>query len=70
MGDDLKRVELEVFRTRKQLTQEEMASKLGISRPHYSSIENGKVDPSIELAFKMQEVFGVDDVLNLFKKEE
>lgn len=27
------------------LTQEEMAQKMGISRSHYSDIENGKVQP-------------------------
>ena len=58
------------FRKSLKLSQEEMAEKLGISRPHFSDIENGKTNPSIELAFKMQEIFEVDDVLELFKKEE
>ena len=52
-----------------KLSQENMASKLGISRPHYSDIENGKVTPSIDFAYKIQEVFGVDDVMELLKKE-
>ncbi len=52
-----------------KLSQENMANKLGISRPHYSDIENGKVSPSIDFAYNIQEVFGVDDVMELLKKE-
>lgn len=52
-----------------KLSQENMAKELGISRPHYSDIENGKVSPSIDFAYKIQEVFGVDDVMELLKKE-
>ena len=51
------------------LSQEEMANKLEISRPHYSDIENGKVTPSIDFGYKIQEVFEVDDVMELLKKE-
>lgn len=51
------------------ISQEVMAEKLGISRPHYSDIETGKATPSIEFAYKIQEVFGVDDVMELLKKE-
>ena len=52
-----------------KLSQENMAKQLEISRPHYSDIENGKVSPSIDFAYKIQEVFGVDDVMELLKKE-
>lgn len=58
------------FRKTLKLSQEEMSSKLGTSRPHYSKIELGKVDPSVEIAYKIQEVFEVDDVLELLKKEQ
>ena len=57
------------FRKKLKLSQKEMASKLKISRPHYSDIENGKVEPSIVIAYKFQEVFGIDNVMELFKKE-
>lgn len=64
------RFNLYKFRKRDlKLSQENMANKLGISRPHYSDIENGKVSPSIDFAYKIQEVFGVDDVMELLKKE-
>ena len=57
------------FRKKKKLSQEKMATKLGISRPCYSNIENGKVSPSVDFAYKIQEVFEVDDVLELLKTE-
>lgn len=57
------------FRKTKKLSQESMASLLGISRPHYSNIEKGKVSPSIDIAYKIIEVFNVDDVMELLKKD-
>ena len=57
------------FRRKKRLSQEKMASLLGISRPHYSDIENGKTSPSIDFAYKVKEVFNIDDVMELLKKE-
>lgn len=48
----------------------EVAKKLGISETTYSLIRNGKTTPSLELAYKFQEVFKVDDVLELLRKED
>lgn len=61
------RFNLMKFRKKQKLSQKEMASLLEVSRPHYSDIENGKTTPSIEFAYKIQEVFGVDDVLELLE---
>lgn len=47
----------------------EVAKKLGISETTYSLIKKGKTMPSIELAYKFQEIFNVDDVLELLRKE-
>lgn len=57
------------FRKKQKLSQEKMATLLGVSRPHYSDIENGKATPSIDFAYKIQKVFDVDDVLELLKVE-
>lgn len=57
------------FRKKKKLSQEKMSELLGISRPYYSEIEMGKKTPSVELAYKIEEVFGVDNGLELLKKE-
>lgn len=66
----MKRKNLIKFRIDLGLKSKEMAEKLDILPPVYSNIENGKKEPSIELAYKIQEVFGVDDILDLLKKEE
>lgn len=58
------------FRIDKGLKSNEMAKMLGLSKTAYSNLENGKKRPTIEIAYKIQEVFDVDDVLNLFQVEE
>jgi len=41
------------------LTQESLAGKLGVTRQTVVSIENGKYDPSISLAFRIAKLFNV-----------
>ena len=41
------------------LTQELLAKKLGVTRSTVVSIEKGKYDPSIGLAFRMAKLFNV-----------
>ncbi len=41
----------------KNITQEELASNLGVTRQTVLAIENGKYNPSLELAFKMSKFF-------------
>ena len=48
---------LRVLRAMKNLTQKDLALKLGVTRQTIIAIENGKYDPSIELAFKMAKYF-------------
>ncbi len=51
--------ELRVWRARKDITQGQLADAVGVSRQTIISIEKGKYDPSLELAFKMADYFGV-----------
>ena len=39
-------------------TQEQCSEKLGVSRQTVISIENGKYNPSLELAFRVSKLFG------------
>jgi putative transcriptional regulator len=39
------------------LTQEELAQALGVTRQTILAIEKGKYDPSLELAFRMAKYF-------------
>ena len=60
------------FRKGLKLRQEDMALKLGISRPHYSKIENGIKKPKFEMMEKFEEVFKdqYEDIWELFKEED
>lgn len=50
---------LKVFRAMHDLTQESLASKLGVTRQTVVSIETGRYDPSINLAFRIARLFNV-----------
>ena len=45
-------------------SQAELATRLGVSRQTVISIERGRFDPSLPLAFRIAEVFGcrIEDV--------
>lgn len=55
---------LKVYRAIYDLTQEALADKLRVTRQTVISIEKGKYDPSLELAFKMAKLFkvGIEDI--------
>jgi putative transcriptional regulator len=48
---------LKVFRAERGWTQAELAGRLGVSRQTIQSIEIGKYDPSLPLAFKLSRIF-------------
>ena len=48
---------LEKMRKERGLTQKELAELLEVSRQTINSIENGRYDPSITLAFKIAKFF-------------
>lgn len=50
---------LKVLRAERDWTQVDLAEKVGISRQAVISIEKYKYTPSLELAFKIAEVFNV-----------
>ena len=53
-----------------QMTQEELANALGVSRQTILAIEHGKFNPSVVLALRLARFFGarVEDIFTL--KEE
>ena len=55
------------LRTKKGLTQEELAEKVGITRQTVISIEKGNYTPSVLLALKIAAIFkvSVEDVFHI-----
>ncbi|WFE48445.1 helix-turn-helix transcriptional regulator [Verrucosispora sp. WMMD1129] len=49
---------------RDEMTQAELAERLGVTRQTVIAIEQGRYSPSLEMAFRIANVFGVrlDDV--------
>lgn len=45
-------------RTRLQWSQQKLADELGVSRQTIISIERGRFDPSLPLAFRLAAIFG------------
>lgn len=60
---------LEEIRKKHGVTQEELAAALEVSRQTIGSLENGRYNPSILLAFKLARYFGVG-IEDLFIYEE
>lgn len=50
---------VKVLRVERGWSQVELAEKLGVSRQSVYAIESGKFDPSLPLAFKIAELFGL-----------
>jgi len=66
---DLLKNNLEKIRKNKGLSQEELADILEVSRQTIWSLENGKYNPSIILAFKIAKFFETS-IENIFIYEE
>lgn len=47
------------LRNRFNLRQEDLAEMVGVSRQTIISIENGRYNPSLQLAYKLSQVFGL-----------
>ena len=62
---------IEEIRKEKGIRQDEFAKSMGVSRQTISSLENGRYNPSIMLAYKIAKYFGmtIEDVF-VFEEEE
>ena len=61
---------LRVLRAMKRITQEDLASSLGVTRQTIHAIENAKYNPSLELAFKIVRFFETTIEAVFFYKED
>lgn len=62
---------VEALRGERGLSQEELARTLEVSRQTISSLENGRYNPSIQLAFKIARYFGkaIEEIF-IYEEEE
>lgn len=62
---------LEELRKRNNIRQDDLGKALQVSRQTISSIENGKYNPSLELAFKISRYFKmpIEDIF-IFKEDD
>jgi putative transcriptional regulator len=58
--------DIRVWRAKREITQEELAEAVGVSRQTINAIEGDRYDPSLELAFKLADHFdcAVEDVFD------
>ena len=57
---------LKVLRAERDWSQAELADQLSVSRQTVNALETGKYDPSLPLAFKIAQLFGmrIEDVFD------
>ena len=62
---------IEEIRKERGVKQEDFAKAMGVSRQTISSLENGRYNPSIMLAYKIAKYFGmtIEEVF-VFEEEE
>ena len=62
---------IEEIRKERGIRQEEFAKSMGVSRQTISSLENGRYNPSITLAYKIAKYFGmtIEEVF-IFEEED
>ena len=58
MGGSVKN-RLKVLRAERDWSQQDLADRLAVSRQSVNAIEKGRYDPSLPLAFKIADVFGL-----------
>ena len=59
---------LKVLRAERDWSQQDLADALGVSRQSVNAIETGKYDPSLPLAFRIADLFGLP-IEDIFLRE-
>lgn len=62
---------LEELRKKNGIKQEELAAAMAVSRQTIGSLENGRYNPSLTLAFKLARYFGLSiEEIFIYQEEE
>ncbi|WP_412523910.1 helix-turn-helix transcriptional regulator [Clostridium sp. JS66] len=66
------KTKIKVLRAENDITQEQLAKEIGISRGTILEIERGTFNPSLKLAFKIANYFNkkVDDVFQFIEEDD
>jgi putative transcriptional regulator len=59
---------LKVLRAERDWSQQDLAERLAVSRQSVNAIETGKYDPSLPLAFRIADLFGLT-IENIFIRD-
>lgn len=59
---------LKVLRAERDWSQQDLADRLEVSRQSVNAIETGKYDPSLPLAFRIADLFGLP-IEDIFLKD-
>lgn len=59
---------LKVLRAERDWSQQDLADRLEVSRQSVNAIEKGRYDPSLPLAFRIADVFGMT-IEDIFERD-
>ena len=59
---------LRVLRAEREWSQQDLATRLEVSRQSVNAIETGKYDPSLPLAFRIADLFGLT-IEDIFQRD-
>lgn len=60
---------IKVLRAEKDITQEDLANSIGVTRATINAVEKAKYTPSLDLAFRLS-IFFQTNIENIFYLEE
>lgn len=60
---------LKILRAERNWSQQDLADRLGVSRQSVNAIETGKYDPSLPLAFRIADMFGMS-IEAIFQRDD
>lgn len=63
---------LRILRAEREWSQQDLAERLEVSRQSVNAIETGRYDPSLPLAFKIADLFGmtIEEIFTNPSKED
>ncbi|AGN15995.1 MAG: helix-turn-helix transcriptional regulator [Methanobrevibacter boviskoreani] len=64
------KTEIKVLRKELNLSQQDLADQVGVSRQTINALENNRYNPSLLVAYKISKVLGCEHIEDVFKIDE